>query len=153
MFLLTALPGGRCESRVTDGLTEALRGGHSPEDVLLASSSTQGIVTWSMPGQRLRRWRSWQCRRLGFDPWARRIRWSRRWSSLQYSCLGNPWTEESGGLQSTESQRVGHERLSAHTCDRADDREIVAERRDPYSGQGRLRWVMWFVSLTACHSA
>ena len=27
---------------------------------------------------------------------------------LQYSCLENPWTEEPGGLQSTESQRVGH---------------------------------------------
>ena len=28
---------------------------------------------------------------------------------LQYSCLGNPWTEEPGGLQSMGSQRVGHE--------------------------------------------
>ena len=27
---------------------------------------------------------------------------------LQYSCLENPWTEEPGGLQSTGSQRVGH---------------------------------------------
>ena len=27
---------------------------------------------------------------------------------LQYSCLENPWTEESGGLQSIGSQRVGH---------------------------------------------
>ena len=24
---------------------------------------------------------------------------------LQYSCLGNPWTEESGGLQSMGSQK------------------------------------------------
>ena len=29
-------------------------------------------------------------------------------TQLQYSCLGNPWTEEPGGLQSTGSQRVGH---------------------------------------------
>ena len=29
-------------------------------------------------------------------------------NSLQYSCLGNPWTEEPGGLQSLGSQRVGH---------------------------------------------
>ena len=28
---------------------------------------------------------------------------------LQYSCLENPWTEESGGLRSTGSQRVGHD--------------------------------------------
>ena len=27
---------------------------------------------------------------------------------LQYSCLENPWTEKPGGLESTESQRVGH---------------------------------------------
>ena len=28
---------------------------------------------------------------------------------LQYSCLGNPWTEEPGGLQSMGSLRVGHD--------------------------------------------
>ena len=28
---------------------------------------------------------------------------------LQYSCLENPMTEEPGGLQSTGSQRVGHD--------------------------------------------
>ena len=28
---------------------------------------------------------------------------------LQYSCLENPMDEEPGGLQSTESQRVGHD--------------------------------------------
>ena len=28
---------------------------------------------------------------------------------LQYACLENPWTEESGRLQSTASQRVGHD--------------------------------------------
>ena len=28
---------------------------------------------------------------------------------LQYSCLENPWTEEPGGLQSIESQRVRHD--------------------------------------------
>ena len=27
---------------------------------------------------------------------------------LQYSCLGIPWREEAAGLQSMESQRVGH---------------------------------------------
>ena len=30
-------------------------------------------------------------------------------SSLQYSCLENPWTEEPGGLQFSGAQRVGHE--------------------------------------------
>ena len=28
---------------------------------------------------------------------------------LQYLCLDSPWTEEPGGLQSTGSERVGHD--------------------------------------------
>ena len=28
--------------------------------------------------------------------------------TLQYSCIVIPWTRETGGLQSTGSQRVGH---------------------------------------------
>ena len=28
---------------------------------------------------------------------------------LQHSCLGNPWAQETGGLESTGSQRVGHD--------------------------------------------
>ena len=34
-----------------------------------------------------------QCRRhkrRGFDPWARKIPWNRKWQPTQYSCLGNP---------------------------------------------------------------
>ena len=27
---------------------------------------------------------------------------------LQYRCLGNPWAEDPGGLQSIGSQRLGH---------------------------------------------
>ena len=35
---------------------------------------------------------------------------------LQYSCLENPMTEESGGLQSTESQRVRRDQIDlAHS--------------------------------------
>ena len=30
-------------------------------------------------------------------------------TSLQYSCLENPWTEEPGRLQSTGSLRVGND--------------------------------------------
>ena len=33
----------------------------------------------------------------------------RNGNPCQYSCLGNPWTEELGGLQSMESQRAGHD--------------------------------------------
>ena len=31
-------------------------------------------------------------------------------NSLQYYCLGNPWGEEPGGLQSMGSQRVRHDK-------------------------------------------
>ena len=33
----------------------------------------------------------------------------RHGTPLQYSCLENPWAEESGGLWSIGSQRVGHD--------------------------------------------
>ena len=33
---------------------------------------------------------------------------------LQYSCLENPWPEETGGLQSMGLQRVGHSRVTKH---------------------------------------
>ena len=56
-----------------------------------------------------------QCRRLrrwSFDPWVGKIPWRRKW---QYSCLGDPRTEETGGLQSMGSPRIGH--YWASTCD------------------------------------
>ena len=34
---------------------------------------------------------------------------------LQISCLGDPWTEEPGGLQSMGSQRVGHDWVTKTT--------------------------------------
>ena len=34
---------------------------------------------------------------------------------LQYSCLGNPWTEKPGGLQSTGLPRDGQDRVSTNT--------------------------------------
>ena len=33
---------------------------------------------------------------------------------LQYSCLGNPMTEEPGGLQTVEPQRVRHDWVTEH---------------------------------------
>ena len=35
---------------------------------------------------------------------------------LQYSCLGNPWTEELSGLQSMALQRVGHNWSNLAQC-------------------------------------
>ena len=51
-----------------------------------------------------------QCRRPEFDPWVGKIPWRRKWqphSSILAWRIA--WTEEPGGLQSTGSQRVGHD--------------------------------------------
>ena len=54
-----------------------------------------------------------QCRRhekLGFYPWVRKIPWRRAWHSTLVFLPGESlWTGEPGGLQSIESQRVGHD--------------------------------------------
>ena len=56
-----------------------------------------------------------QCRRCRFYPQIRKIPWSRKWQPLHYLAWKIPCTEESGGLQSIGSQRVGHY-WSANTC-------------------------------------
>ena len=42
----------------------------------------------------------------------------RNGNPLQYPCLGNPWMEEPGGLQSIGSQRIKHDLMTkdTHTC-------------------------------------
>ena len=45
-----------------------------------------------------------------FDPWIRKISWRRKWKpTLVFLPEMSPWTEDSGGLQSRGSQRVGHD--------------------------------------------
>ena len=36
----------------------------------------------------------------GFEPWVRKICWRREWPPTPVFSLGNPWTVETGGLQS-----------------------------------------------------
>ena len=46
----------------------------------------------------------------GFDPWIRKIPWSRKWQPTPVFCLENPM--DRGAWQSTQSmglQRIGHE--------------------------------------------
>ena len=52
----------------------------------------------------------WQCRKCGFNPWVGKIPWRRK-TATHSSVLAweIPWMEEPGGLQSTGSQRVGHD--------------------------------------------
>ena len=47
--------------------------------------------------------------RPGFDPWVGKIPWRRKCQTHSSIVAWRiPWTEEPGGLQSTGSQRVGH---------------------------------------------
>ena len=48
--------------------------------------------------------------RLGSEPWVGKIPWGRAWQPTPVFLPGeSPWTEEPGGLQFFESQRVGHD--------------------------------------------
>ena len=48
-------------------------------------------------------------RDMGSIPGKGRSLGGRRDNPLQFPCLENPWTEDTGGLQSMGSQRVGHD--------------------------------------------
>ena len=48
-------------------------------------------------------------RGMGLGPGLGRSPGGRHGHPLQYSCLENPWTEETGRLQSIRSQTVGHD--------------------------------------------
>ena len=50
-----------------------------------------------------------QCRKRGFDPWVEMIPWRRKQTHSSILPCKIPWTEETGGLQSLGSQRVGHD--------------------------------------------
>ena len=59
-------------------------------------------------------------KRCRFDPWIGKTPWMRAWQPTPVSFPGeSPWAEESGGLQSRGSQRVGHDwddLARMHTC-------------------------------------
>ena len=50
-----------------------------------------------------------QCRRHGFDPWVWKILGEGNGNPLSILAWDIPWTEEPGGLQSMESQRVRYD--------------------------------------------
>ena len=55
-------------------------------------------------------------RRCGFDPWVGKIPWRGKWQpTLAFLPEKVPWTEETGGLQSMDSQRVGYNWITKHT--------------------------------------
>ena len=50
-----------------------------------------------------------RCKRCKFDPWVGKIPWKKAWKLIPvFLPEESPWIEESGGLQSMGSQRVGH---------------------------------------------
>ena len=73
------------------------------------------VLLWWLSGERIHL-QSKRQRRLGFDPWVKKIPWRRKWqphsSILAWKI---PWAEEPGGLQSKGLQRVRHDWAQAWT--------------------------------------
>ena len=59
-----------------------------------------------------------QCRKLGFDPWVRKIPWRRKWQPIQYSCLGNPMDRGAWRATVHGVTKSGSWLSTAHTCNR-----------------------------------
>ena len=72
------------------------------------SNTYKGLITWHL-------WLKThmtvqETEKHGFDPCAKKIPWRRAWQPSLVGLTGeSPWTEKPGGLQSIESQRVGHD--------------------------------------------
>ena len=57
-----------------------------------------------------------QCGRPGFDSWVGKIPWRRAWQPTPvFLPRESPWKEETCGLQSMGSQRVGHDWATKYT--------------------------------------
>ena len=78
-------------------------------------------IIWVFPGSSDSKKICMQCRRPGFNPWVRKILWSRKQQPTLVLLPGeSPRTEEPGRLQSRGSWRVGLKQLNdwsdlAHT--------------------------------------
>ena len=72
----------------------------------------QGTKTWyEFPWWLSDKESACQCRRLGFNPWVRKIPWRRAWQPTPVFLPGESHGQRSlgvGGLQSIGSQRGGH---------------------------------------------
>ena len=68
-----------------------------------------------------------QCRRLGFDPWVRKIPRRRNGNPLQYSCLENPM--DRGAWWATVYGVAEEPDMTEHTCmQRYVDRQVLLEK-------------------------
>ena len=60
-----------------------------------------------------------RCGGWGFNPWVRKIPWSRKWQPTPVFLPGEfPWTEELGWLLSMGLQRVRHDWATEHSTQR-----------------------------------
>ena len=92
-------------------LTAQSRKGSTSLRVLIRSLiSFTGLPRWSSDKES-----TYQCRRCGFHPWVGKIPWRRKWQPTPVFLPGKiPRTEETGGLQSIGSQRVGQDWATEH---------------------------------------
>ena len=70
------------------------------------------IPSLGFPGDTSGKEPTCQCkrhRRCRFNPWVGKIPWRRKWQPIAVLARKIPWTEELGGLQSIELQRVRHD--------------------------------------------
>ena len=73
------------------------------------------MVWKGFPGSSMVKKSACQHRRQRFNAWVgKRFPGEGNGNPLWYSCLGNPGTEESGELEYTGSQRVGHDLETEH---------------------------------------
>ena len=79
----------------------------------MLSNNTLGLPTWLSGKQSACKCR--RCRIFGFDPWVKENPLEEEMAT-HYRILSwrIPWTEEPGGLQSMESQRVRHNWVTEH---------------------------------------
>ena len=101
------------------------RVGHDWRDLAAAAAGFTGGFPPGSDGKES----ACQCRRLGFDPWVRKIPWRREWQPLLYSCLENSmdrgvWNATVHGL--AESHTIGPLTLSNFHSGFTD---IICERK------------------------
>ena len=91
-----------------------------------------------------------QCRRRGFNPWVGKMPWRRKWQPTLVF-LHRGWTEESGGLRFTGSQRVRHDGAYGTSTQRAGERlELGADRGGEALGNARS-FFFFFLTGVGCH--
>ena len=81
----------------------------------LVWQSVSWSVRWGFPGGSVVKESACNAGDTGSMPWLGRSCGVGNGNPLQFSCLGNPWTEEPGGLQSMGSQRIRHNWATKHS--------------------------------------